>query len=191
MHLQELLHKFLKCFEVYSAWTTRLCVIHLCWGSLKIKIFIQTHNINQCMLLISIVLIKSCSQNVVTYPQSLWQTSCGHGSAWSVELLLHWGTYHSEKWTECSWNWLLCAIGKSFPKFCHSAAYISTSCTVPQRLLLCWKATKDSCNVAEFFCIRLLCRSAPCLSPSKFTIVPLVIVWVRINPSEGNSEERF
>lgn len=119
------------------------------------------------MLLISIVPIQSCSQNFVTYPQGLWQVSCAHKSTWSVKLVLHCVMYHSMKWTECCWNWLLPATGKSFPKLCPSTAYVSTSCTVPQCLLLCWKPTKDSCNVAEMVCIRLLCRSAPCLNSIK------------------------
>lgn len=136
------------------------------------------------------MLIESCSQNFVSYLQSLWQISYAHRSAWIVKLVLYCVMYHFMKWTESCWSWLLCAIGKSFPKLCHSAACVSASCTAPRCLLSAvLEQTWDSCNKAEIFCTRPL-WSAPCLILSKFIAVPMVIVWARINPSEGNSEER-
>lgn len=68
----------------------------------------------------------------------------------------------------CHWQ----VLSKVMSPYCVYKHFMHCP-TMPSAVL---ETNKRSCNVAEMVCIRLLCRSAPCLILSKFTIVPLVIV---------------
>lgn len=92
--------------------------------------------------LVVILLIQSCSQNVVTFPQSLWQIRycllfcCWHKSTWNLKLVLHCVVYHYEVdgmllvlTYACYWQVL--------SKIISLLHCYSTSCTDAECLLLC------------------------------------------------------